>query len=83
MKNFWTGIIIGIIIGALSLVAGVLIASAATAETTVTVVITDEVSSASVTAEVPCNEVNCVPLEQQEEEVGFFQSIINLFKSLI
>lgn len=45
-----------------------------TAQTTVTVVIQEEVSSASVTASVPCNEVNC---SEEVEEVGWFTRFKN------
>jgi len=79
MNNFWTGVCVGIVIGVLSLICGVMVASAQTAQTTVTVVIVDEVSSASVTAAVPCNEVNC---PEAEVEVGFWAGVINWFKSI-
>lgn len=57
-------------------------AGAATAETTVTVVITEEVSSAAVTASVPCNEVNCPLEETQEVEVSWWQGVKNWFAGL-
>ena len=80
MSKFFAGVCVGIIIGALSLVCGVMVANAQTAQTTVTVVIVDEVSSANVTATVPCNEVNCPEVEV--EQVSWWGGIINWFKSI-
>lgn len=84
MNRFWLGLCIGIVIGATCLLCGVLVASAASAGTTVTVVINDEVSSANVTAAVGCNEVNCSATSTTtQEEVGWFGRIINWFKNLL
>lgn len=62
---------------------GVAVSQAATAETTVTVVIRDEVSSSStinVSASVPCNEINCTePIEEQSLWSRFVSWITNLF----
>jgi hypothetical protein len=81
MNNFWTGVCVGILIGAFALFGGVMVASGQTAQTTVTVVIEDEISSADVTASVACNEVNCP--DEEEVEVGFWAGVISWFKSLI
>lgn len=53
-------------------------AEAATTETTVTVVVFDEVSSASVTASVPCNEVNC----KEEVEQSWWEEVKSWFADL-
>ena len=78
MKNFLLGMITIIIFFLL----GVAVSQAATAETTVTVVIQDEVSSSStinVSASVPCNEINCAePVEEQ----SLWSKITNWFKNL-
>ena len=61
------------------LVLGLSVANAQSVQTTVTVEIVDEISSAGISASVPCNEVNC---PQEEVEVGFFTSIVNWFSDL-
>jgi len=60
-------------------VLGLSVANAQSVQTTVTVEIVDEISSASVTASVPCNEINC---PQEEVEVGFFTRVANWFSNL-
>lgn len=72
----------GLITGALIVFFAIGVAHITYAESipvTVTVEIVDEVSS--VTAAVPCNEVNCP--DEEVQQVGFFTSIINWFKNLL
>lgn len=76
MKNFLAGMLFATVMFWL----GVYVAEAATSETTLTVVIQDEISSSStinMSASVPCNEINC-PVEQ----LSTWSKVVNWFRTL-
>ncbi len=78
-NKFWLGLCVGILIGALCFFGGVMTAKAESAQTTVTVVIQDEVS---VSASVPCNEVNCTETVDQTVSVGWWGRFTSWVKNL-
>lgn len=80
MWNF----ILGMIFMALAFCVGIAAANAQeSVQTTVTVVITEEVSSANVTASVPCNDVNCAATTTAQQSENWFGRIISWFKNLL